>query len=215
MKKMIIGVALLSFLVNIFWTQDIHTEMSGGNFAITDDIFVTIQDGKLTGGDYTLYDSTADYDTDTITGGNAYLDGGLFTHDELILSLSTTSISLGTLATDAVAVAYVTSTITTDSISGYGLTVTEDGNLRSGANEINDVGDGTVTVGSEEYGLSTTGDDGQLSSDTAISGSVTAASNAGRGTSREVVLTFKVGIDGNTTPGAYSHTVTLSLTANP
>ncbi len=209
------GAVLLGFAINAVWVGSTSTEMSGGTFAITDDIFVTVEDGKLTGGDYTLYDSSASYDTDTITAGNLFLDGGLFTHDELILSLSATSIDLGTLSADSVATAYVTSTITTDSITGYGLTVTEDGNLRSGGNDIDDVGDGTVTAGSEEYGISTTGDDGQLSSDTAIDGSVTAASSSGRGSKREVVLSFKVGIDGNTTPATYTHTITLSVTANP
>ncbi len=70
-------------------------------------------------------------------------------------SLSATSINLGTLTTGAVNTASHTVSVTTN-VGGYTTRVYEDGNLRrAGGADIDDVGDGAVTAGAEEYGLAT------------------------------------------------------------
>lgn len=134
----------------------------------------------------------------------------------LTAALSANSIALGSLSTGSVSSASQTLTVTTNSPTGYTTTVTEDGNLRSGDNDINDVGDGTVTAGSEEYGLLTSGAAGQMNSaDTAITGvAQTAASTSTIATSEAITITYKAAVSGNTGYGTYSHTVTFTTTAN-
>ncbi|MBI5023234.1 MAG: hypothetical protein HZC05_03715, partial [Candidatus Magasanikbacteria bacterium] len=134
----------------------------------------------------------------------------------LSAALSTNSVSLGTLSTGAVSTASQTLTVTTNSPTGYTATIADDGNLRSGANDINDVSDGTVTAGSEEYGIRTSGTAGQMNnSDTAITAvAQTVASTSTIATSEQTSIAYKVGVSASTESGTYSHTVTFTTTVN-
>lgn len=80
---------------------------------------------------------------------------------KITFSLSTNAINLGTLSTGSVNTNSHTMTVITN-VGGYNVTVVEDGNLRNGAHDINDVSGGTVDAGTEEYGLSTTDTDAGL-----------------------------------------------------
>ena len=88
--------------------------------------------------------------------------------------------------------------------------------MRSGANDINDVSDGTVTAGSEEYGIRTSGNAGQMNSaDTAITTvAQTVASTSTIATSEQTTITYKTGVSASTESGTYSQTVTFTTTVN-
>ena len=73
---------------------------------------------------------------------------------QITVTLSSNSINLGTLSGGSVSTASHTVSVTTN-LGGYTTRVVEDGELRYGAADINQVGDGAVTAGAEEYGLAT------------------------------------------------------------
>lgn len=134
---------------------------------------------------------------------------------KITMALSTNAINLGTLNTGAVSSSALTITITTNAPSGYSVRMTEDGNLRSGSNDISDVSDGTVTAGSEEYGIRTSGTSGQFNStDTAISGTLILASKSTFVSAEDTTITFKAAVDSLTFSASYSHIVTFTAVAN-
>lgn len=134
----------------------------------------------------------------------------------LSATLSANSVSLGSLGTDVVSTASQILTVTTNSPTGYTATIAEDGNLRSSANDINDVSDGNVTAGAEEYGIRTSGVAGQMNSaDTAITiASQTVASTSTIATSEQTSIAYKAAVSASTESGTYSHTVTFTTTVN-
>lgn len=105
--------------------------------------------------------------------------------------------------------------ISTNTSGGYSVYVSEDGNLRSGANEIDDVGDGAVSIGFEENGIKTFGQKAQGSGDWAVTSTKqeVAADSAGAIDQRTGVV-HKVSISGHTPGGSYSQTVSYYVTAN-
>lgn len=135
---------------------------------------------------------------------------------KMTMTLSTNSIALGTLSSGSISSASLTVTVTTNATSGYTVRLTEDGNLRSlGANNIDDVSDGAVTTGYEEYGIGTSGTAGQMnSSDAGISGTLILASSSTIATAEATTVTFKASINSATFNGSYSHTVTFITVAN-
>ena len=131
-------------------------------------------------------------------------------------TLSESSISLGNLSVAAVASGSETITVSTNSPTGYAATIVEDGNLRAGANDINDVADSSVTAGSEEYGIITSGVAGQMNgADTAITGvAQSVAASSTPVLNEQTTLTYKAAIGNATAYGYYSHQVTFTTTAN-
>lgn len=129
---------------------------------------------------------------------------------------SASSLSLGELSVSSVSSNSETVTINTNSPTGYTTTIQEDGNLRSGADDINDVADGTVTAGTEEYGVRTSGIAGQMNSaDTAITGIAQSVAASSTPVNNEVTtLAYKAGISASTAYGNYSHQVTFTTTVN-
>ena len=134
---------------------------------------------------------------------------------KMTMALSSNSVSLGTLSSGSVSSASLTVTVTTNAPSGYSVRLTEDGNLRSGSNTIDDVSDGAVSVGVEEYGIGTSGTSGQFnSSDTAISGTLVLASRSSVASAEATTVTFKASMNSATINGSYSHTITFTTIAN-
>ena len=71
-------------------------------------------------------------------------------------TLSSSTCLLGTLSDANIQTCTYTNTVNTNATSGFTSTILDDGNLRVGANDINDAaGDNDVDAGSEEYGAST------------------------------------------------------------
>lgn len=93
----------------------------------------------------------------------------------ITVALSSNSINLGTLTGGAVSTQSHTVSVTTN-YSGYTTRVVEDGELRYGAATIDQVGDGAVNAGAEEYGLATSQAGRDISQDTDCSNSPYTAS---------------------------------------
>ena len=130
-------------------------------------------------------------------------------------SLSKNSIDFGALTVGSVFTDNVVVTTTTNAVEGYFTTIVEDGEFRTGlGDDINDVTDGTVSIGSEEYGIRTTGASGQMNgADTAITSTPqTVADSAAPINGDAVTVTFKVSIAPVTAAGIYEHTVTFIST---
>jgi len=214
MKSLIFGLLLVSIL---FWAQPLNSAMTGGNYSIPIDSFTMTGDDLMTGGDYEMYDSVGNPDSAKLTGGDFVLWGGFLqtVSGTLSLNLSESSLDLGSLSLNSVSSDSVIATVTTTADTGYTLSISEDGNLRSGANDINDVADGAVTAGSEEYGINTSGADGILALDTAIDGVLDLATNSDEVNGNQTTINFKAAIGQSSKAGSYSHTVTFTVVVNP
>ncbi|NQV90428.1 hypothetical protein HQ487_03410 [Candidatus Uhrbacteria bacterium] len=133
--------------------------------------------------------------------------------------LSGTSVALGNLSSSTVSTAIIGFEVTAVNDNGYVVQIFEDGALRSGASDIDDVSDGAVTAGSEEYG--------GISSDTSISTSTFDTADTGITTTYQDIasestasfesrnfITLKTSINASTTSGSYSQTISLIASAN-
>ncbi len=195
----------------------VFSAMTGGGYEIYADTFSSSADSLTSSSGYSIHGTTGEFFAQDATGGGYTLRGGFQAMEKgiLILDFSTTTIALGTLSLSSITSTTVSSTITTDSLTGYSLTFDEDGNLRDGANDINDVGDGSVTAGNEEYGIRTIGGGGVLVVDTAIIDGLEVADSIGPENDEETGIQFRAAIGGSSLAGSYAHVITATLTANP
>jgi hypothetical protein len=137
------------------------------------------------------------------------------------MAIDTTTIGLGTLSTASVKEADQTYTTTSNNTTGVTIQIATDGNLDSGANDIDYVGDGTVTAGSEEYGISVDNVSGLTIDADYNSGDndiIQAANNIATSTGTVNGATFdinyKASISGNTVAGTYAQVVTVTVATN-
>lgn len=107
-------------------------------------------------------------------------------------------------------------TVTTNATNGYSCYAEEDGELRSGTDDIDGVLDNTVDAGQEEYGISCSGGGCQLgANDEELSDTpLLVAFNAGRVTAEATTVTYKAAADGTTVGTSYSHEVTFTCTGD-
>lgn len=139
--------------------------------------------------------------------------------NDYVYRLTGSSVDLGDIVTSAISTAIIGFDVSADLDGGYVVQVYEDGNLRDGSNDINDVSDGSVTTGSEEYG--------GRSSDTSLSGSTfdtqdTAFTTALKDVADETdpafasrnFVTLKACISGSTPNGTYGHQLTFIVSGN-
>lgn len=193
--------------------------MSSANYINWMDSFNVGGEETSSSASYQIQDTMGELGTGPISSAN-YANQGGFRQIEanpiLTFSISDNSIDLGTLSAASVSTANHTITTTTNSSAGYTTTIIDDGNLRSGANDINDVADGTVTAGSEEYGIRTSGAQGQMNAaDTAITTTAqTVATYSGWINASATTITYKASISASTAVGTYGHTVTFISTGN-
>lgn len=133
-------------------------------------------------------------------------------------TLSANSCALGTLSTGSVSSCNYSVTTTTNAASGYATTLTADGALRTAsAAVINNVSDGSVTAGSEEYGVALAGSDRAFADERGIPttpSTLTVASNSGAVTNSSVTVTNKAAISSTTAVGSYSQSVAVISTAS-
>lgn len=208
---------LMCFGIFLFWASPISSAMSGGAYTIYADSFSFIDTATTSGDTFAITGTGGEFAMASTSGDTFVLRSGFQAAERGVLSflLSSGALSIGPLSVNAVSPAGVTLTVSTDSETGYTMAITENGDLRFGSDSINDVSDGSVTAGFEEYGIRTSGDDGLLGTDTAISGNLTVASASGRVINRQTVVTFSASMGSNTPPGTYSHIVTFTITVNP
>ncbi len=160
----------------------------------------------------------------SITGVGPYVvtvdkwsgDNAVIGASGVIYELNGLSASLGTLRTSSVRTRVAMVELTTNALNGYTCAISEDTDLISGTKEIDDVGDGTVTVGEEEYGIEKTGDNvAGAGSDVAITSTkVNIASSTSAGSDERTMAIYKAAISSSTTGGSYSHTTSYYCTAN-
>jgi hypothetical protein len=185
----------------------------------TGDLVAIVQDeggSQVSGVGKVISKTASDLTLDQIqTDGTLSLDGS----NDLVYALDNLSSSLGTLNDSSVTTSLIGFNVSADVDNGYSVQMMEDGDLRDGANDIDDVADGSVTAGSEEYGASAS--DGTLSSstfdtqDTAITQSFQEVATEGDNSfeSRHFV-TLKAAIDSSTPDGNYGQTLTVIVSGN-
>ena len=203
-----IGIQARNNGVNAVTLVNTRTTRSDGNVAILESVaHVDFLVAGMSGGG----EATTGFE---LRGGFQAME-----RSSLTMSVNSNTVSLGELSLVAVASGSVVLSVTTDSTTGYTASVTEDGNLRKGGggdnDDINDVLDGSVTAGSEEYGITTSGGGGLIGADTAISGTVSVAAASGEVSSQQTTVTFKAAIANTSRAGSYSQVVNFSATANP
>lgn len=139
--------------------------------------------------------------------------------DDYLYLLSGNSIAFGELSTSNLSTAVIGWEVTVDNDNGYVVQVLEDGDLRSGADDIDSVADGSVTIGSEEYG--------GRSSDVTLANSTFDTEDTGITTSFQDVATestfafesrnfliLKATISSSSNEGSYAHTLSVIASGN-
>ena len=147
--------------------------------------------------------------------GSVSVDGT----DDYVYLMDASSVNYGDVSDSEVVQSIVGWEVSIDMDGGYTVSVVDDGNLRSGSNDIDDVTDGSVTAGSEEYG--------GRSSDSTLASSTFDTEDAAFTTSYQQVgtesdaiftsrdfLTLKAARSSSSTTGTYSHTLSLIASGN-
>ncbi|MDA1038104.1 MAG: hypothetical protein O2877_00255 [bacterium] len=149
-----------------------------------------------------------------VSSGTPSIDG---TNDILYVA-DGTSLGLGSLDDGRITHRVLAWEVSADIPNGFSVFLSEDGGLRDGVNEINDVADGEVTAGAEEFGGRSSdtslGNSTFDTADTAITstpqeiGSVSGAAFDSKG-----LVDLKASIDALTTVGSYAND--LFIIASP
>lgn len=154
---------------------------------------------------------------------DAWKDGGttpvIDGTNDYVYPLTSTAIAFGDLDAATVKTSIVAFEVTAVNDNGYVVQVYEDGALRSGAESIDDVSDGSVSAGSEEYGARSSDSSIATSSfDTADTGITTTSTDVATESSSifegRNFLTLKVAISSSTSSGDYSQTLSLVASGN-
>ena len=139
--------------------------------------------------------------------------------DDFVYLLSTNSFSFGTVTVGTENTAVVGTAVQTNVPTGYSIYVQANQDLQNGvATVMTPVTDGTVTVGSEEYGAEVTGATAVgAGTDLGVTTTQRVIQSSGVGTTSitdKVGMIFKLSISGSTNAGTYTQTVYYALTAN-
>lgn len=191
--------------------------MTGGNYEIIADSFsFTGTSESASAGSLLLTDTGGEFFATTTNAGSFELFSGFqaASKDSLSLTLDSAEVNLGELSVSSVATSDIVATVTAEH-SGYTLFISEDGDLRAGQYTIDDVTDGQVSAGSEEYGIKTIGGHGVITNDTAIANNITIAHSDTEATAINTTIRFSAAISTQSFQGNYGHTLSFSLVANP
>src|SRR3989338_4083177 len=128
--------------------------------------------------------------------------------NDSLYPLTGSAISFGQLSSSTLKTALIAFEVTSANDNGYVVQVYEDGNLRSGSNEISDVADGSVSVGSAEYGARSSdtslSDSTFYASDTPVTSAFqTVASESTASFASRNFLTLKTAVDSIASSGSY------------
>lgn len=159
--------------------------------------------------------STLIVDSWTNAGTIPTVDGA----QDYVYPLSGAALALGQLSDSSVRTGIVAFEVSVDSSSGYVVQVADDGNLRFGSPDINDVSDGAVSEGAEEYGArssdsslaSSTFDTSDAAVTTTFQDLVTASSVSMNSRS---FVTMKASISTASTAGTYAHVLSFIASGN-
>ncbi len=197
-------------------------EMSGAGFLIYADSVNTGGD-VLTGGVYSLRESTGESPVGfvTSTDGTYEVRGGFqaMERGELVFSASKNSVNLSRITANAVQQDSVALAISTDSNTGYTLSVfSATPFINSNGHTLAAVASGTlVTAGTEGYGLALSGNDVLFTSDHEITSGLSLASTSTPVVNSAVTMTFRAAASSATVQnyqGSYNQTIRLMVSAN-
>lgn len=148
-------------------------------------------------------------------GDNAAMSAIPAGSNDWVYEISGHTLDLNTLVTLSVNTGVSRTEVHTNAPDGYTVTIVENQDLSSGADTIDDVSDGVVTAGFEEYGIETTGPTAQGAGDWAITttGQIIQSSTAEADHERIAVI-YKASKNMATVEGTYSHVTTYYVTAN-
>lgn len=211
---------LIIFLSIILYGSLKTQAMSSTNYTIPKDSINVGGAETGTSANYDMPDTIGEVGSGLGSSATYDLDAGFRPEAKkplLQFSISTNNISLGVLSTISVSSGNTVTTVSTNARSGYSTSVTADGNLRKDlVNIISDVIDGSVTAGSSEYGIRTSGVDGLFNAtDTSVTNvPKNIASSASSVNNRNTTIDFKASISGSESPGQYNQKVTIICTGN-
>lgn len=210
---MMVGGALFCFLFLgvLFFPRATWGDMSSSTYQIYADV-ISIGGGLYTSSTYSM-EGTGGEGAVGISSSSTYEIKGGFQYMDLesyvSLTMSSSSLNLGSLSTASVSQASTTAYISTDSGAGYTLSI-------SGVSgtAINSVTDGAVSAGSEEYGLALEGTNRAYTNDMAVLPPRVLSSNIAPITNDQLDLIFKASISPTSTANIYSQTVSLTAAVN-
>jgi hypothetical protein len=210
MRKFI-KICAIAMMAGLLFPTPSYGFMSSSNYTIFAD---SIDSGGVfsAGGTYSLEDTLGESPAGFTSSSIYEVRGGYQAMDwaTLTLDMSTTTVNLGIASWTAVVSGSCTGTITTDAETGYNFAITN-----ATGTHLAYVTDGTVTAGTEEYGLAVSGVDTLFSDDEGIIPVLNLSSSSTPVTSVETVMTFKAAIQpGSTTFGTRTQTITLTASAN-
>lgn len=215
MKNMLI-IALIG-LISIGMPLSTNALMTSTNYRIYGDELGS-SGARSTSTNYTLYDTVGAVAGSRMSSTNYELLSGfqeLSEHPTFSFSISSATIDLGVLSSTSVASSSHTVTTSSNAYRGYTTTVVADGALRSSSADIDAVSDGAVSAGSEEYGVSLTGDDRSFSDDQGPSTSaLTLASRTNWKRGAQTTVSYKASISSATQTGTYSQVLTYVSVGN-
>jgi hypothetical protein len=209
---------LISGTLLICLPQVVWAGMSSTNYKIWADSLNLFGDEDSTSTNYALSDTGGELGTGEMSSANYNASigyWGMIWDPTIIFSIADTAIDFGTLSSQEVKTDTTTFDVATNGWQGYVVTVRGETGLKdTNGYTIAGVAAGTVTAGVEEYGISTSGRDGQINStDEAITTTPTtvAAYNSFTDTITTTV-TFKVAITDMTEAGNYSQNLAFVAT---
>lgn len=184
--------------------------MSSANYTIYADS-IGVSGGYTSGTNYNLEQTLGEAVVSSSTSASYTVKSGYQSLDreDLSLTISVDSISLGTLSKDSVSSASTVATVTSLSPSGYALTV---GNA-TGNVEITVI-DNEVTAGFNEYGFAVSGNDSAFTGDKGVVVGQLIASSPELSVGHDTTLTFKASRATAMPIGDYNQNVTLQLSSN-
>jgi len=213
MKKFL-AVSLILLLFNLAVPTNLLAAMSSTDFYIYAD---TIDAGGIlsTGGEYSVQSSLGESPVGVISDGIYEIRGGYqaMENGSISLDISSSSLNLGTLSTSSVNSVDTNATVSSDASTGYVLSIGSAIWAGTGV-PFSDVIGGTVTTGTEAYGIAVSGTESNFSDDQAVTSSLVLASSTVAIPNSITVLTFKAAISSTTLAGSRSQTVSLSASAN-
>lgn len=188
---------------------------SGTNFRTTTETF-NCGDAPMSGGSFRMTGSVCE-PSESASGTTFAMQAGTLALDDtsfISIAVSSHIINFGVLTTGSVSTDTTTATVGTNAPFGYVAQIYTDGTFRNIHNDtINPVTDGTVTAGSEEYGIRTSGTDGQFNStDQGISTTPVTFASSTTASNNATIITFKAAISGITPAGTYHQIAYLIAT---
>ncbi len=206
-KKIYAGLLLL--LLG-FWPAVLCGEMSSESYRIFADDF-NVGGVYSTSTSYALNDSIGEWPSSLPTSTSYEIRAGFQAMEkgELSLTISDTTLNLGSLSVSAVSSDSATITVSSASETGYTLSITSADSSPIGA-----VSDGEVTAGSEEYGVAISGTGASFPNDQSIIAGRILATSSLAVSNNVLTMTVKASRTATTAYGSKTQNIVLGLSGN-